>query len=87
MSIKKNLSNLISFVLVIIFFIFCLTYYNSQLFIKDINKKRENYLVYLNSYILKLEKITTSGDFKKKVDNKDFFENIYKQKSYWELIK
>ena len=84
---KKNLVNIISLLLVLIIFGSCLFYYNSNNFVKDINKKREDYLIYLNSYIEKLEKITTPTDFKKRVDNEEFFKKIYKQKQYWELIK
>ena len=55
--------------------------------IKNIDKNRENYLIYLNSYIEKLDKISSSSDFKKRIDNEEFFKKIYKQKQYWELIK
>ena len=85
--IKKNLLNIISFFLVIFFLILCLFYYNSNTFIKNIEKKRESYLIYLNSYIEKLDKISSSSDFKKRIDNDEFFKKIYKQKQYWELIK
>ena len=84
---KNNLLNLISFFLVLFFIIICLFYYNSNTFIKNVDKKRESYLIYLNSYIDKLDKITSSSDFKKKIDNEEFFKKIYKQKQYWELIK
>ena len=63
---KKNLLNIISFFLVISFLILCLFYYNSSTFIKNTDKKREAYLIYLNSYIEKLDKISSSADFKKK---------------------
>jgi hypothetical protein len=85
--IKKNLLNIISFFLVIFFLILCLFYYNSNTFIKNIEKKRESYLIYLNSYVEKLDKISSSSDFKKRIDNDEFFKKIYKQKQYWELIK
>ena len=85
--IKKNLLNIISFFLVILFLILCLFYYNSNTFIKNIEKKRESYLIYLNSYVEKLDKISSSSDFKKRIDNDEFFKKIYKQKQYWELIK
>ena len=84
---KNNLLNLISFFLVLFFIITCLFYYNSNTFIKDVDKKRESYLIYLNSYIDKLDKITSSSDFKKRIDNDEFFKKIYKQKQYWDLIK
>jgi len=84
---KKNLLNIISFFLVLFFIITCLFYYNSNTFIKDVDKKRESYLIYLNSYIDKLDKITSSSDFKKRIDNEEFFKKIYKQKQYWDLIK
>ncbi len=84
---KNNLLNLISFFLVLFFIIICLFYYNSNTFIKNVDKKRESYLIYLNSYIDKLDKITSSSDFKKRIDNEEFFKKIYKQKQYWELIK
>jgi len=85
--IKKNLLNIISFFLVIFFLILCLFYYNSNTFIKNIEKKRESYLIYLNSYVEKLDKTSSSSDFKKRIDNDEFFKKIYKQKQYWELIK
>ena len=85
--IKKNLLNIISFFLVIFFLILCLFYYNSNTFIKNIEKKRESYLIYLNSYVEKLDNISSSSDFKKRIDNDEFFKKIYKQKQYWELIK
>ena len=84
---KKNLINLISFFLVLSFLVICFVYYNSNTFIKNIDKNRENYLIYLNSYIEKLDKISSASDFKKRIDNNDYFKNIYKQKQYWELIK
>jgi len=84
---KKNLLNIISFFIVFSFLIFCLFYYNSNSFIKNTNFKRESYLIYLNSYIEKLDKITSPSDFKKRIDNDEFFKKIYKQKQYWELIK
>lgn len=84
---KKNLLNIISFFLVLFFIITCLFYYNSNTFIKDVDKKRESYLIYLNSYIDKLDKITSFSDFKKRIDNDEFFKKIYKQKQYWDLIK
>ncbi|MEY4343949.1 MAG: hypothetical protein RI970_643 [Pseudomonadota bacterium] len=86
-SIKKNLLNIISFFLVFFFLILCVFYYNSNIFIKNTDKKRESYLIYLNSYVEKLDKISTSSDFKKRIDNEEFFKKIYKQKQYWELIK
>ena len=86
-SIKKNLLNIISFFLVFFFLILCVFYYNSNIFIKNTDKKRESYLIYLNSYVEKLDKISTSSDFKKRIDNDEFFKKIYKQKQYWELIK
>jgi len=67
--------------------ILCVFYYNSSTFIKNTDKKREAYLTYLNSYIEKLDKISSSTDFKKRIDNDEFFKKIYKQKQYWELIK
>ena len=84
---KKNLLNIISFFLVISFLVLCVFYYNSSTFIKNIDKKREAYLIYLNSYIEKLDKISSSTDFKKRIDNDEFFKKNYKQKQYWELIK
>lgn len=84
---KKNLLNIISFFLVLSFLILCFFYYNSNTFIQNIDKKRESYLIYLNSYIEKLDKISSSSDFKKRIDNDEFFKKIYKQKQYWELIK
>ena len=86
-SIKKNLLNIISFFLVFFFLILCIFYYNSNTFIKNTDNKRESYLIYLNSYVEKLDKISTSSDFKKRIDNEEFFKKIYKQKQYWELIK
>lgn len=84
---NKNLLNIISFFIVFSFLTFCLFYYNSNSFIKNVNFKRESYLIYLNSYIEKLDKITSPSDFKKRIDNDEFFKKIYKQKQYWELIK
>ena len=84
---KKNFINLISFFLVLSFLVICFVYYNSNTFVKNIDKNRENYLIYLNSYIEKLDKISSSSDFKKRIDNEEFFKKIYKQKQYWELIK
>ena len=84
---KKKFINLISFFLVLSFLVICFVYYNSNTFVKNIDKNRENYLIYLNSYIEKLDKISSSSDFKKKIDNEEFFKKIYKQKQYWELIK
>ena len=84
---NKNLLNIISFFIVFSFLTFCLFYYNSNSFIKNANFKRESYLIYLNSYIEKLDKITSQSDFKKRIDNDEFFKKIYKQKQYWELIK
>ena len=84
---KKKIINLISFFLVLSFLVICFVYYNSNTFVKNIDKKRENYLIYLNSYIEKLDKISSSSDFKKRIDNEEFFKKIYKQKQYWELIK
>jgi predicted membrane protein len=78
---------LISFFLVLSFLVICFVYYNSNTFVKNIDKNRENYLIYLNSYIEKLDKISSSSDFKKRIDNEEFFKKIYKQKQYWELIK
>ncbi len=83
---KKNLLNIISFFLVSLLF-HCVFYYNSNTFIRNTDKKRETYLIYLNSYIEKLDKISSSSDFKKRIDNDEFFKKIYKQKQYWELIK
>ena len=84
---KKKIINLISFFLVLSFLVICFVYYNSNIFVKNIDKKRENYLIYLNSHIEKLDKISSSSDFKKRIDNEEFFKKIYKQKQYWELIK
>jgi predicted membrane protein len=84
---KKKFINLISFFLVLSFLVICFVYYNSNTFVKNIDKKRENYLIYLNSHIEKLDKISSSSDFKKRIDNEEFFKKIYKQKQYWELIK
>ena len=84
---KKKFINLISFFLVLSFLVICFVYYNSNTFVKNIYKNRENYLIYLNSYIEKLDKISSSSDFKKRIDNEEFFKKIYKQKQYWELIK
>jgi predicted membrane protein len=84
---KKKFINLISFFLVFSFLVICFVYYNSNTFVKNIDKNRENYLIYLNSYIEKLDKISSSSDFKKRIDNEEFFKKIYKQKQYWELIK
>jgi predicted membrane protein len=85
--IKKKFINIISFFLVLSFLVICFVYYNSNTFVKNIDKKRENYLIYLNSHIEKLDKISSSSDFKKRIDNEGFFKKIYKQKQYWELIK
>ncbi len=84
---KKNLYNILAFFLVFSFLIFCLFYYNSNSFIKNVDNKRVDYSVYLNSHIEKLDKISSSSDFKKRIDNNEYFKNIYKQKQYWELIK
>jgi predicted membrane protein len=84
---KKKFINLISFFLVLSFLVICFVYYNSNTFVKNIDKNRENYLIYLHSYIEKLDKISSSSDFKKRIDNEEFFKKIYKQKQYWELIK
>ena len=80
---KKKFINLISFFLVLSFLVICFVYYNSNTFVKNIDKNRENYLIYLNSYIEKLDKISSSSDFKKRIDNEEFFKKIYKQKQYY----
>ena len=74
---KKKFINLISFFLVLSFLVICFVYYNSNTFVKNIDKNRENYLIYLNSYIEKLDKTGLKNMIKEVLkEDKTFLKEI-----------
>ncbi|MFM7981287.1 MAG: hypothetical protein ACKPKO_18425 [Candidatus Fonsibacter sp.] len=48
---------------------------------------RSKHSEYQKTKIDKLDKISSNTDFKKKINNDEFFKNALKQKNYWELLK
>jgi len=75
------------FFVVITFFCSSIFFFNSKVFLQITTDNRSKHSEYLKTKIDQLDKISSNQDFKKKINNDEFFKNAFKQKNYWELLK
>lgn len=84
---SKFIIQFLLFFIIIIFFLSSIFFYNSKIFLQITTDNRSKHSEYLKTKIDKLDKISSNPDFKKKINNDEFFKNAFKQKNYWELLK
>jgi len=84
---NKLIIQLILFFVVITFFLSSIFFFNSKVFLQITSDNRIKHSEFLKAKIDQLDKISSNQNFKKKINNDEFFKNALKQKNYWELLK
>ena len=78
---------IVSTILFFLFFYFSLLFYLSDSFKSKVVKSRKSYDLTIINYGMTLPKIEVNKNFKKFIDNSEYFKKIDKEPKFWELIK
>ncbi len=78
---------IVSTILFFLFFYFSLLFYSSDSFKLKVVKSRASHDLTIINYGMTLPKIEVNKNFKKFIDNSEYFKKIDKEPKFWELIK
>ncbi len=78
---------IVSTILFFLFFYFSLLFYLSDSFKSKVVKSRASHDLTIVNYGMTLPKIEVNKNFKKFIDNSEYFKKIDKEPKFWELIK
>lgn len=78
---------IVSTILFFLFFYFSLLFYLSDSFKSKVVKSRASHDFAIINYGMTLPKIEVNKNFKKFIDNSEYFKKIDKEPKFWELIK
>ena len=78
---------IVSTILFFLFFYFSLLFYLSGSFKSKVVKSRASHDLTIINYGMTLPKIEVNKNFKKFIDNSEYFKKIDKEPKFWELIK
>ena len=78
---------IINLIIFISFFFFVINFYFSKNFSEIKKKNRENYIVFLESKLKKINIISSKKNFKEFQDNSEYFKKNTEEKQFWKLLK
>ena len=78
---------IINLIIFISFFFFVINFYFSKNFLEIKKKNRENYIVFLESKLKKINIISSKKNFKEFKDNSEYFKKNTEEKQFWKLLK
>jgi len=78
---------IINLIIFISFFFFVINFYFSKNFLEIKKKNRENYIVFLESKLKKINIISSKKNFKEFQDNSEYFKKNTEEKQFWKLLK
>ena len=78
---------IINLIIFISFFFFVLNFYFSKNFLEIKKKNRENYIVFLEGKLKKINIISSKKNFKEFQDNSEYFKKNTEEKQFWKLLK
>ena len=77
---------IINLIIFISFFFFVINFYFSKNFLEIKKKNRENYIVFLESKLKKINIISSKKNFKEFQDNSEYFKKNTEEKQFWKLL-
>jgi len=78
---------IINLIIFVSFFFFVLNFYFSKNFLEIKKKNRENYIVFLEGKLKKINTISSKKNFKEFQDNSEYFKKNTEEKQFWKLLK
>lgn len=78
---------IINLIIFISFFFFVINFYFSKNFLEIKKKNRENYIVFLENKLKKINIISSKKNFKEFQDNSEYFKKNTEEKQFWKLLK
>jgi len=78
---------IINLIIFVFFFFFVLNFYFSKNFLEIKKKNRENYIVFLEGKLKKINIISSKKNFKEFQDNSEYFKKNTEEKQFWKLLK
>ena len=78
---------IINLIIFISFFFFVINFYFSKNFLEIKKKNRENYIVFLEDKLKRINTISSKKNFKEFQDNSEYFKKNTEEKQFWKLLK
>ncbi len=82
-----NVLKVIFFIVFTVFIYFNISFYISEKFKNNIELSRKNYDKFIKNFSISLNLVSSKLDYKKFVDNSEYFKKIEKQPKFWNLLK
>ena len=82
-----NVLKVIFFLIFTVFIYFNISFYISEKFKNNIELSRKNYDKFIKNFSISLNLVSSKLDYKKFVDNSEYFKKIEKQPKFWNLLK
>ena len=82
-----NVLKVIFFLIFTVFIYFNISFYISEKFKNNVELSRKNYEKFIKNFSTSLNLVSSKLDYKKFVDNSEYFEKIEKQPKFWDLLK
>ena len=83
----SNVLKVIFFLIFTAFIYFNISFYISEKFKNNVELSRKNYEKFIKNFSTSLNLVSSKLDYKKFVDNSEYFEKIEKQPKFWDLLK
>jgi len=82
-----NVLKVIFFLIFTVFIYFNIFFYISEKFKNNVELSRKNYEKFIKNFSTSLNLVSSKLDYKKFVDNSEYFKKIEKQPKFWDLLK
>lgn len=82
-----NVLKVIFFLIFTVFIYFNISFYISEKFKNNVELSRKNYEKFIKNFSTSLNLVSSKLDYKKFVDNSEYFKKIEKQPKFWDLLK
>ena len=82
-----NVLKVIFILIFTVFIYFNISFYISEKFKNNVELSRKNYEKFIKNFSTSLNLVSSKLDYKKFVDNSEYFKKIEKQPKFWNLLK
>ena len=82
-----NVLKVIFILIFTVFIYFNISFYISEKFKNNVELSRKNYDKFIKNFSINLNLVSSKLDYKKFVDNSEYFKKIEKQPKFWDLLK
>jgi len=82
-----NVLKVIFILIFTVFIYFNMSFYISEKFKNNVELSRKNYDKFIKNFSINLNLVSSKLDYKKFVDNSEYFKKIEKQPKFWDLLK